>query len=106
MPKFAVTVHGPAFGEGLDKTIEGAILGEALDKINQRLMRKRRKGLGARRNTLSLSERGALEFEVDTTLKNPRNTGKAWNRKQLAIARAMAPRVLRSTAKRIVGDLN
>jgi hypothetical protein len=75
---------------------------EVRDKVQERWMRRRRKGEGARNNELSarVSNDGA-SLTVETTLRNPRRTGSAWQRALYAAARAMIPRVLRSAIRKI-----
>ena len=73
---------------------------EVIEKVSKR-MERGGKGLGAKRNTITREVR-PLSATVTTTLSNPRQTGKAWENKQRAIAKAMAPRVLRSAQRKII----
>jgi hypothetical protein len=58
------------------------------------------KGLGAQRNELSAVVR-PLGATVFTTLNYPRTKGTSWGRKNEAIVKAMAPRVIKKAARRI-----
>ncbi len=75
-------------------------IAEVVEKVGKR-MERGGKGLGAKSNTIT-REPQRLSATVSTTLNNPRQTGAAWERKQRAIARAMAPRVLRSAQRKII----
>ncbi len=72
---------------------------DALETFTKRFMRKR-KNLGAKRNTLS-SEITDLSVYVETTLNWPRTTGESWGKKNWAIANGMASRVMKKMIKRI-----
>jgi hypothetical protein len=67
--------------------------------IVKRIMRGG-KGLGAQRNQITAQpeDLGAI---VETTLTNPRNTGKAWGHKNQRIVGSMAPRVFAKAARNI-----
>ena len=104
-----VTIKGPLVTKKVDKVVKDAIVAESLEKIRDRLTRKGAqgsggKGLGVKRNIITNAFRG-LELEVDSTRIYPRTRGTAWLRKNTAIVKAMAPRVLRKTAARIVDEL-
>lgn len=106
-----VTVRGPLFEKKVDETVRRAIAEEGLDKIAERLTRKGAqgsggKGVGVKRNAVT-QQRRASELTVDTlsTRVFPRTRGTSWLKKNSGIARAMAPRVLRKVAQRIVGEL-
>lgn len=60
------------------------------------------RGAGIRNNSLRGSRQG-LDGRVTSTLNNPRRTGAAWLRYNLAAMRAMSPNVLRAAARRIEG---
>lgn len=104
-----VTIKGPFFNKKISKVVQDAIVQEAVEKIGDRLTRKGTqgsggKGLGVRRNTVT-RKRGGLGEQVASTLRRPRTKGTSYIRKNMGIAKAMAPRVLRKTAQRIVGEL-
>jgi hypothetical protein len=80
-------------------TLTRHIQDEALKKFEARMMRGG-KGLGARRNVVRGETRG-LELTMHSTRRSPRTTGKAWAGKQVAILGSMAPRVMRSLAKKL-----
>lgn len=106
-----VTVRGPLFDKKIDKTVKAAIVEECLLKINARLTRAGARGsggrgLGTQRNTVgTVVDINAITLTAESTLIFPRTTGRAWAQKNMAIVRAMAPRVMRKTALRIVGEL-
>lgn len=104
-----VTVKGPLFNKKISDVVENAIIEEALNKIEDRLSRKGAqgsggRGLGVQRNEIT-NARTRLELRVFSSRKFPRTKGTAWQRKNVAIVRAMAPRVLRSVAKRTASEL-
>ena len=99
----AVNLKGPMFTKKIDDVVKKAIVEETLKKIDERVQRQG-KGLGARRNVIDRKLTG-LELTVDTTKIRPRTKGTAWQRKNVSIIKAMAPRVARKTALRIVGEL-
>ena len=100
----SVNVKGPLFSKRITANVREAMYEEGIKKITDRWMRKSRRRLGRRKNILSLSER-PMRNEVRSTLIQPRTSGKAWMGSNIAIAKAMAPRVLRKAAKRITGQL-
>jgi hypothetical protein len=95
-----VTLKGHLFEKKIDDTIKRALVEEVLMKVDERAQRQG-KGLGAQRNRVERRLRGT-ELEIDTTRIWPRTKGTAWTRKQIAITKAMAPRVMRKAAQRIV----
>lgn len=99
-----IKVNGGIFSRNIERTVRTALYEEAIDKIADRMMRGGR-GLGVRRNTLSRGFRGELEATVESTRRFPRTRGTAWTRKNIGIAKAMAPRVLRKSADRIVAEM-
>ena len=107
----SVTVRGPLFEKKINKSVKDAIIEECLLKLNARLMRSGTrgsggKGLGVQRNIVgSFVDTTAMQLTVESSLIFPRRTGRAWAQKNIAIVRAMAPRVMRKTAQRIVGEL-
>lgn len=63
------------------------------DKIVSRIVDRPGKGAGARANSLR-AEVTPLGATVVSTLNNPRQTGRAWQDKNAAIVKALAPRVI------------
>lgn len=105
-----VTVKGPLFSKKIKGVVEAAIIEESIDKIRERLTRKGAqgsggKGIGVRRNTVTSRKQG-MEAEIESTLIKPRTKGTAYVRKNMGIAKAMTPRVVRAVAKRVVEELN
>ena len=121
-----VVVRGPLFSKRIDSVIKQAMIKECLEKIDARIergtrsqIRKRGKwpsgrpmGLGAKRNIVTsemafgLAATEAAALRVKSTTKSPRSKGTSWVRKNIGITRAMAPRVLRAAAKRMVAELS
>ena len=104
-----VTVRGRIFAKNISGEVKKAIINESLEKIDKRLSRRPpRKKLGMMRNPVKTrmdAHALKLHFEhVESRFHSPRRTGKAWLRKNIAIVKAMAPRVLRKTAARIIGE--
>lgn len=87
--------------EGLDKLqrkmnasiLLDPALERARDTFVARIVDRPGKGLGAQHNTLS-KRMETLGARITSTLKNPRRTGSAWQRKNQQLANAMAPRVI------------
>ncbi len=109
MIEIKVTVRGPLFDKKIEGVVKDAIIEETIGKIGDRLMRKGEqgsggRGLGVKRNVVT-SRRDEMTLRVFTSRKFPRTKGTAWQRKNVAIAKAMAPFVLRKTARRIVSEL-
>ena len=108
-PTDVITVRGPLFTKRIDKTVEQAIIKEAMDKFGERVRRKGRK-IGRKRNPIGEGKltkgRGEVKLELETSLNYPRTTGRSWQRKNIAAVKAMRGRVLRKLAKRIVGELS
>lgn len=75
-----------------------ALKQQAIEKILERWLRPGRRA-GRRNNTLSRRDLKELEVEVTSTLRNPRQSGGSWRRKQYGIARSMTPRVVRKAAE-------
>lgn len=105
-----VTIRGPYFDKRIDKVVEQAIVQEGIEKVGERLTRKGAqgsggKGLGVKRNVVRRTKHG-MEEEIASTLRRPRTKGTAWTRKNMGIAKAMLPRVLKKTSARIVGELS
>lgn len=102
-----VTLRGPLFEKRIDKVIEQQILREAMPKFEKRV-RRRGRTLGRKRNPIGPGDlhlgRGVV-MELHSTKNWPRTTGYAWTNKNVAAIKAMAPRVLRSLARKIVGEL-
>lgn len=73
----------------------------AMDTFTQRVMTRRGSGLGAKRAVLAEAVTPFEVSSITSSKKNPRNTGKAWLRKNERIIGAMAPRVLAKAVERI-----
>ncbi len=110
-----VTLRGPLFSKQISPTIRRQIMTEAMPKFNKRITRRGRK-VGRKRNPIPpgrewnagfglLTLGRGVAMKWDSTTRHPRTTGKTWQRKNVAIIKAMAPRVLRSLARKIVGEL-
>lgn len=105
-----VVVRGPLFDKKITQVVKTAMVDECLKKIEKR-MKRGGKGAGAKQNIVTAemafgaAAMNAVGMEVASTLRRPRTKGKAWVRKNVAIARAMAPRVLRKAARRMVAEL-
>lgn len=103
-----VTMTGPLFEKRIDREIEREIVEYTMDKIEHRLRRGGRR-LGRKNNPIRegrLTLGGGATLEMTSTTNWPRTSGGSWSRKNVAIVKAMAPRVLRATAKRIVTALS
>lgn len=98
-----VTYRGALFGAEVPRIVQKQLQHEVLSAIEERTRRQGR-GVAARRNLIT-HERERMELMVESTLKSPRTTGRAWQRKNVAIIKAMAPRVLRKAAERIAQEL-
>lgn len=104
----SVTMRGPLFSKVITKEVEKAIMSEAMAKFEKRVRRKGRR-VGRKRNPIGPGEltlgRGVTLVLTSTTV-HPRTTGSAWTAKNVAAIKSMAPRVLRSVARKIVGELS
>ncbi len=119
-----VTLRGPLFEKKIDKEIQDAIVWYALKRIEKRMRfvpKRVKKALGRHRNPIGpgkLNKKpptfglGTLQFGgnvsmtfASTTIR-PRRSGKSWQKKNVAIIKSMAPRVMRKTAKRIAAILS
>lgn len=104
-----VTISGPLFSKRIDPVVKRAIVEEALEKIEERMVRSARSGgvnaLGRRRNVVT-QRRQNLDLHIESTLRNPRQTGRAWGDKNMAIIKAMTRNVLNKATQRIVGELS
>jgi hypothetical protein len=98
-----VTLKGPLFEKKITPIVEQAIIRESLHKFEER-MNRGGKGVGSKRNTVT-QKREELVLTAETTLIRPRTRGTAWQKKNVGIVKAMAPRVLRATALRITEQL-
>jgi hypothetical protein len=95
-----VTLKGHLFEKKIDETVKKALVQEVLVKVGERMDRQG-KGLGAKRNRITKKQAAELELLVESTRIWPRTKGTAWTRKNIAIVKAMAPRVMRKAAQRI-----
>jgi len=101
----SVKLQGAFFDKRIHETVRRGVTTEAIEKISARMERGGR-GLGARRNTIQTHPHAEdLTSLVTSTRNYPRTTGSTWVKKNYGIARAMAPRVLKKAADRIVADL-
>lgn len=100
----SVTLKGPLFTKKIDDVVKRQLVAEVLTKVEERT-RRQGKGLGARRNTIS-HERDGLELNVESTRNWPRTKGTSWQKKNIGIVKAMAPRVMRKAAQRITEELS
>lgn len=110
-----VKVNGGIFSKNIPESVRNSLREEVLLKVNQRMTRQGArgsggKGLGVQRNTVgSFVDISALTMTVESTHGGkehwPRVKGTAWQRKNIGIIRAMAPRVLRKAADRIVAEM-
>ena len=103
-----VIVRGPLFEKRIDRVVEAAIMGEAMEKFEKRITRKGRK-IGRKRNPIGpgdLSKGKTIMLTMTSSLNRPRTSGGKWTAHNVRAVKAMAPRVLRSVAKRIVGELS
>lgn len=119
-----VRLSGPLFEEKIDKVVQDAIIFYALRRIETRVRRvpKRKKNtLGRRRNPIgpgkldknpptfglgTLQFGGNVSMTFASTTIRPRRSGKSWQKKNVAIIKSMAPRVMRSVAKQIAANLS
>ena len=107
MSNVSVTLRGPLFTKRIDKVVEQQILDQAMPKFEKRVRRKGRK-IGRKRNPIGpgkLTRGGGVTLVMESSLNNPRTTGRAWTRKNVAAVKAMAPRVLRKLAKGLTQEL-
>lgn len=99
----SVTLKGGLFGKNIPSIVEKQLVSEVLTKVEERTRRQGR-GLGAKRNTVG-HDRNGLVLNIDTTFNHPRRTGASWQRKNIGIIKAMAPRVMRKAAARIAEEM-
>ena len=99
-----VTLRGGIFTKNIPREVQAAINGEIIRKVAERTQRQGR-GLGARRNTILQDSISPLELHIGTTANFPRTRGTAWQRKNIGIIRAMAPRVGNRAAQRIADEM-
>lgn len=104
--EISVKVNGGLFTKNVTQVNRNAVMEEAVRKISTRWMRGGR-GKGVRNNTLrEVPSDAALESRVYSTLNQPRTTGSSMTKKKIGQAKAMAPRVLRKYAERVVKELD
>lgn len=99
-----VRLRGGIFTKNIPKVVEDAIVSEILRKVDERTQRQGR-GLGARNNSIMSEARSPLALAVSSTRNYPRTRGTAWQRKNIGIVRAMAPRVGKKAALRIAEEM-
>lgn len=99
-----VKVTGGLFSKDIPKVVRAAVYEEAIDKIATR-MERGGKGIGAKRNRITRQQREELRETITSTRYWPRTKGTSWQRKNIGIAKAMAPRVLNAYARRVVREL-
>lgn len=106
-----VKLKGKLAIEGVaDRIVQKQIQHELIGAIGDRLTRKGSKGsggtgLGVRRNTITRAPDRFNTVELRSTAVFPRTKGTAWKRKNMGIVKAMAPRVLNKTARRIEEEM-
>ena len=106
-----VTLRGPLFEKRIDRVVEAAIMRQAMEKFEKRVRRTKKSGhiLGRKRNPIGpgdLTKGKTIQLQMRSTLRNPRTTGKAWTRANVAAIKSMTPFVLRDLAKKIVAELS
>lgn len=100
-----VRLSGGLFGGSIPKHVQNALVQEALLKVDERISRPyagKRKG---RANNTVTAKREELALVEASTLRWPRTSGATWTRKNVAIIRSMAPRVMRKAAQRIAEEM-
>ena len=111
MAAVTINITGPLFTKNADTVVGDAIKIQAMAKFEKRVRRKTRR-IGNRRNPIPPGELTSSGRSVTLTmisplpLHYPRRSGFSWKRKMTAAVRSMAPRVVRSVAKKIVAELN
>jgi len=104
-----VDLKGPFFAARIDDATRRAIVGEVLDKAEQRMMRRARSPKAGRKNNTLSSRRHQSAAEqsvsVDTTLNYPRTKGTSWLRYNVGAVRKLAPNVIRAAGRRIAREL-
>jgi len=107
-----VNLRGGLFGKNIPSTVRDALNQEALGKINERMRRKGDRGSGGRgkgvqRNVVSQRFNPSdMELRIYTTSVYPRRRkAGSFKRKNIAIIRSMAPRVMRKAAERIAAEM-
>ena len=103
-----VTLRGPLFEKKINRVVEAAIMERAMTSFEKRVTRKGRK-IGRRNTPIGpgdLSKGKTIQLTMHSTLNRPRTSGGKWTAHNVRAVKAMAPRVLRSVAKRIVGELS
>lgn len=102
MPRLTVDIPGlgRVVGKLRSSDLTDPAMNEVLDKVGKRMQRKG-KGLGSKRNTVTVETPGRLTRSVETTLISPRTVGSAWDKYNRRAAQAMAPRVMRAAMRRI-----
>jgi len=108
-PTVNVVIRGPLFSSRIDEVTRQAIVGEVIDKAEQRVMRKARSPKPGRKNNTLSARRHQREAEqavtFDTTLNYPRTSGVSWARYNLGVLRKLAPNVVRAAGRRIAREL-
>jgi len=104
-----VTLRGGLFGKDIPRIVQKQLVREVIVKVDERMGRKGPQGsggsgIGVKRNTVSRQPDG-LQLTVSSTLNRPRVKGTAWQRKNIGIIKAMAPRVVRKAAERIAEEM-
>lgn len=99
-----VTVRGPLFRRKIDEVVKRSIIEEVLLKVEERVERQG-KGLASRINFVDAKIKD-LELTEHSTLRYPRTTGAAKQRRDVRAVKALAPRVMQRAAERIVERLS
>jgi hypothetical protein len=95
------------FEKRIDRVMQQSIIEQAMPKFEKRLRRKGRR-IGRRNNPIrpgELTLGGGVTLVMTSSLHHPRRTGRSWQGKNVAIVKAMAPRVLRSLGRKMVAEL-
>lgn len=99
-----VTIKGGLIRQDIERIAQKQIVYEIFDKVTERVERGGR-GLGARRNRITERSNGFYEIVLSSTRIFPRTIGSSWVKKNVAIIRAMAPRVASKAAQRIAEEM-
>ena len=108
IPSDIIVLRGPLFTKRIDKVVQGVIIDEAMGKFEERITRKGRK-IGRKRNPIGpgdLTKGKTIQLTMTSSLHRPRTSGIKWTQHNVRAIKAMRGRVLRSVAKRIVGELS
>jgi hypothetical protein len=89
-----------------DKVIHARMVSNVIDSLDKRWSRPNQgRGIGAKRNILTTREAG-MSIELSTTRRWPRVTGRAFQKKNIGIAKQIIPRSLRKAEREMVAELS